>query len=314
MAKLKDEVGSVFVLPKKKVFIKPIIRNSNWLSLMGGTAHSAAWKQDNAKFVLQIPVDKNTGALIEPLTQKEREFFESDRCNLGFNQGDLLANKYVTDQRHNKILKSYWTTKTFTIRKPTAIIDEDTILATLDLSNPSDYLNYAILRANLGIFVAGSTEQRYANARYIIVMVDEGEDDEVKATKADRIAEAYAHYSLIAAKPDKLRELLTVAWLEKLYKIKPDQSNKLEWLKAETNKFIQLDSGESYLKVINNYYEEKAFIYKAMEVGAIKINSGGYVSDTGMPLGATLAAVVLYFKNPQNQELYLVTSEKIGRS
>ena len=130
MAKLKDEVGSVFVLPKKKVFIKPIIRNSNWLSLMGGTAHSAAWKQDNAKFVLQIPVDKNTGALIEPLTQKEREFFESDRCNLGFNQGDLLANKYVTDQRHNKILKSYWTTKSFTIRKTTAIIDEDTILAT----------------------------------------------------------------------------------------------------------------------------------------------------------------------------------------
>ena len=303
-----------FSLPKRKVFIKPVVFNEGWLAAMGGKNHIAAWRQDNAKFVIQIPVDKTTGALVEPLTEKEREFFESERAGLGYKTGDLLSNKFVTDHnRHVDILKSFWTRHSYTIRK-NGFVNDETILDTLDLTNPAHYLKYAILRANIGTLVGTDPNPRTYKGSYVVIMIDEDTDDEVKATRSDKLAEAYTHYGTVASKPDKLREILTIAWLDKLTKVKPSKDNKLEWLKAETSKFIQLDSGESYLKVIKNKYEQKAFIYRAIEAGAIKLNSAGYTTDVGMPLGVTIDHVVNYFENPQNQELYFTTEQKIGQS
>ena len=312
MAKIQKDGELPFSLPKKKVFIKPVIRSTNWLSFMGGKGHAAAWRQDNAKFTLQIPFDSATKSLVEPLTEKEREFFESDRAGLGYKPGDLLANKFVMDaNRNNSILKSFWTRFSYSISKSAGIIDEDTILDTLDLTNPMHYLNYAVLRANIGTFVGTDPNPRTFKASYVLIMLDEDVDDETKATKGDKLAEAFTHYGTISTKPDDLRELLTVAWLEKLTKIKPQRDNKLEWLKAETTKFIQLDNGESYLRVIKNNYKDKVFIHRAMEAGAIKLSAGGYSTDTGMPLGATIDHVIKYLANPQNQELYITITQKI---
>lgn len=314
MAKTQNVESVPFVLPKRKVFVKPVIFSEGWLSAMGGKNHIAAWRQDNAKFVLQVPVDRKTGALVEPLTDKEREFFESDRAGLGFKPGDLLANQFVTDPlRHNKILKSYWTKHSYTLRK-SGKIDDESVLDTLDLTNPMDYLNYAILRSNIGTLVGTNPDPRTFKGTYIVIMIDEDVDDDAKATKADKLAEAFTHYASISSKPDKLREVLTIAWLEKFNKIKPSKENKLEWLKAEASKFIQMDSGESYLKVVNNSYEDKAFIYEALEAGAIKLGSSGYTTDTGMPLGVTVNHVINYFADPRNQELAIVTKQKIGQS
>ena len=312
MAKSVNELP--FTLPKRKVFVKPVIFNEGWLAAMGGKNHIAAWRQDNAKFVIQIPVDKTTNALKEPLTEREREFFESERAGLGYKPGDLLANKFVTDiNRNTPILKSFWTKYSYTIRK-SGFINEDTVLDELDLTNPVHYLNYAILRANVGSLVGTNPDPRTFKGSYVVIMIDEDTDDEAKATRGDKLAEAFTHYGTVSSKPDKLREILTIAWLEKLNKIKPNKDNKLEWLKSEIAKFIQVDSGESYLRVIKNRYEDKAFIYRAIEAGAIKLSSVGYTTDTGMPLGVTIDQVINYFTNPQNQELYLTTEQKIGQS
>ena len=193
MAKTQIVESVPFVLPKRKVFVKPVIFSEGWLSAMGGKNHIAAWRQDNAKFVLQVPVDRKTGALVEPLTDKEREFFESDRAGLGFKPGDLLANQFVTDPlRHNKILKSYWTKHSYTLRK-SGKIDEESVLDTLDLTNPMDYLNYAILRANVGTLVGTNPDPRTVKGTYIVIMIDEDVDDDAKATKADKLAEAFTH-------------------------------------------------------------------------------------------------------------------------
>jgi hypothetical protein len=300
---IKGELA--FTLPKRKIIVKPVIWGSAHKSLLGGKGHSAAWRQDNSKIAIQIPEDGSTGALVEPLTDLEREYFESDRCPLGYKKGELVANQFVEDQRHNKIRKSYWTKATYTITKTGGIIDEDTVLDVLDLSNASDYLKYAILRANTKICVASSPELKWHNARNIIVLIDEGEDDTVKATKADRIADAYAHYASISGTQGKMRELLTVAWMENLNKIKPQKENTLEWLKSECNKLIQLDSGATYLKVVNNQFEDKAFIFKAVDAGALIIRKDGYATNNDTWIGANLHQAVMYLKNPQNQELLM---------
>jgi hypothetical protein len=294
-----------FSLPKRKIIVKPVIWGSAHKSMIGGKGHSAAWRQDNAKVALQIPEDSKTASLVEPLTEREREYFESDRCPLGYKKGELIANQFVEDQRHNKIRKSYWTRATYSITKTGGIIDEDTVLDVLDLSIPSDYLKYAILRANLKICVAESPELKYHNARNIIVLIDEGEDETVKATKADRIAEAYAHYVTISNTQNKMRELLTVAWMENLNKIKPQKENTLEWLKAECDKIIKLDNGQTYLKVVNNQYEDKAFIFKAVDAGALIIRKDGFATNNDTWIGANLHQAVMYLKNPQNQELLM---------
>lgn len=304
--------NEIFVLPKKKIQIKPVIWGTSWLSLMGGKGHSMAWKQDNAKLTFQIPVDGRTGALVEPLTELERKYFESDKCPLGYKAGELLANVFVTDNRNNKILKSFWTKYSYTIRKSASIIDEDTVLDTLDLSNPKDYLNYVVLRANTSL-VAPNPESKYHNGKYVVVLVDEGEDEVVKASKTDRIAEAYAHYSALSQRAEKMRELLTIAYFENLNKVKPAQDASTEWLKTECNKLIQLDYGQTYLKVVKNKYEDKAFLFKCIDKGAVTVRKDGYATNDGTWLGATLAQTITYIADPRNTEMLIKLQAQVER-
>lgn len=311
--KITGVENELFVLPKRKVYIKPVIWMSNWVSMLGGKGHSIAWKNDNTKVTFLIPIDSNTNALVEPLTIAERKYFESERCPLGFKTGDLLANQFVTDTRQNKILKSYWTKATFTINKSKGVIDEDTILATLDLNNPKDYLSYAILRANVGTLVAPDAERRYHNGRYLIYLVDEGEDDAIRATKADRIAEAYAHFTTISNQSFKMRELLTVAYLDNKSKIRPSDDASQEWLKSECNKLIQHDYGKTYLDVIKNNFEGKAFLFKCLEAGAIKLRRDGLATNDGTWLGANLDQSVRYLADPKNQEMMLKLQGQLDR-
>ena len=91
-------------------------------------------------------------------------------------------------------------------------IDDESVLDTLDLTNPMDYLNYAILRSNIGTLVGTDPDPRTFKGTYIVIMIDEDVDDDAKATKADKLAEAFTHYASISSKPDKLREVLTIAW------------------------------------------------------------------------------------------------------
>lgn len=305
MAKQEFKVDNdIFYLPKRKIMVKPVIWGSSWLNLMGGKGHSVAWKQDNSKVTLQIPIDSRTGALVEPLTEAERKYFESDKCPLGFKSGDLVANKFVTNSRNKQVLQSYWTSRTYTILKSGGVINEDTVLDTLDLSNPKDYLSYVILRANKHL-VAANPEQSKSSGRYILFLVDEGDDEIVKASRTDRLAEAYKHYSELSQRQEKIREFLTVAYMENIWKVKPAPDASMEWLKAEVNKLIQADSGDSYLKIANNQYEDKAFIFKCLDKDAIKMRKDGYTTNDGTWLGATLHQTVSYLGDPKNSEMRL---------
>ena len=202
---------------------------------------------------------------------------------------------------------------TFTISKSKGVIDEDTILATLDLSNPKDYMSYAILRANIGSLVAPDAEHRYHSGRFLIYLVDEGEDDAIKATKADRIAEAYAHFTTISNQAFKMRELLTVAYLDNRSKVRPALDASPEWLKAECNKLIQYDYGDTYLKVVKENFEGKAFLFKCMEAGAIKLRKDGLATNDGTWLGANLEQSVRYLADPKNQEMMLKLQGQLDR-
>lgn len=296
------EIVQSFTLPRKKILVKPVIWKSEWLP----KGHSAAWKPDNTKIVIQVPIDHRTNGLVEPLTELEREFFESEACGLGFDKGDLLANKYITDKNGKKVLRSHWSTENYKLYKKGGVIDDDTVLDTLFLDRPADYLKYAILRCNTSTefgCVAPTWEDRFRSAKFMIALVDHDFEETTRATKADRLATAYAHYVSISHSSEKMREFLTVAWMENARRTRPDVTNNLEWLKSECSKLIETDAGTSYMKIAETAYEEKAFIYQAWVAGAVKIQRDGYYSGDGTYFGPTMVHAINYLNDLKNQEM-----------
>jgi len=83
-----------FTLPNKKIMVVPIKRKGGWLP----NNHEASFLFKHSSVTLVLPRSK-TGSRIDPLTQEERDFLESDSAGLALKKGDLLI--------HNKE-KNFW--------------------------------------------------------------------------------------------------------------------------------------------------------------------------------------------------------------
>jgi len=64
-----EEVKPAFSLPNTKVHVKPILRSGKWLP----DGHSGSFMYDHTSIGIQVPLDKDTGRLKNPLTPEERE-------------------------------------------------------------------------------------------------------------------------------------------------------------------------------------------------------------------------------------------------
>lgn len=123
-----------FSLPDTKVHVKPILRSGRWLP----DGHSGSFMYDHTSITIQLPLDKDTGRLKNPLTDQEKEFFET-HPDLDMEAGDLSPHK----KKDN-----FWHNFRVVIRKSDNIVNDDTILMTLDLHDPIQYLQYKVLLAN----------------------------------------------------------------------------------------------------------------------------------------------------------------------
>ena len=122
----------VFKLPKKVLKLKPVkkVRGDHGEIHLKHEANFLFGQSKNT----MAPVIYKNGSYKNPLTREEQAFFEdSSKSGLSFGPGDLSVTK-KTD--------NFWTSREATIR-----LDENTV--TLDLSNPHDYLKYAILRSDV---------------------------------------------------------------------------------------------------------------------------------------------------------------------
>jgi len=285
-------------LPKRIIHVKPVVWEG-WLH----KGHSGVWLNDGAIMAITVPVSRSTGELINPLTKEEQEFFEDrSRCGMDFAPGDLSPYK-KPDPKDGKI--PYWHWKEVIIRKPDTIVDNDTVVLTLDLSIPEKFLEYKILLANSGPggIVAKNWESRFDSGDHKLVIVEEGYDVETKvSTAADNIA-AYKLFDKIQTSQTKLYEFLSVYWLENpTASAKPSIDAKIPFMVAQVEDIIKANA-KKFVSIMTSDYQDKLMIHDAIRLGVLKLIGNTFVlMPDEIPVGSSLKEVILYLKDERHQE------------
>ena len=305
MAKQKEEEAGApimnesigFYLPNKKIHIKPIIKKGKWLS----EEHSGNFMYDNTTVIISVPINVHTGQLVDPLTKEEREFFEDkQRSGMDFKPGDLNIHK-KTNQLTGEF--NHWTLFEYRIHKNQGVLNDASILDTLDLSNPVDYLKYKVLLTNgmPGGIIAPSWEKRFDQGTYRLALMDASVEDDLSANRADKLGKAYGFYNTINNSRTKMHEVISVYWLENRKAIKPEDDASIEWLKKEIVKIIT-ENLDGFLNLIESNYEEKLLIHTGLKCGALRLNGKSFSTADGEPIGDSLREAILYYRDERHNE------------
>ena len=221
------EVVSTFTLPNKKILVKPVIWDDEFIP----KNHVAAWHYPTTGISLCVPIDKNTGVIKDPLTEEERAFFESEQSRLDLKPGDLSPYKKENN---------FWSKKRLNIPKPSEIVTEDTVLLELDLSDPMQYLNYAIIRANTGYGAkVAPNKEEFRNQKNRVVYITEEALELVDVVKKSELRKkAYIEFDKISHSPTQMFSVLYILYLEYKGMVLPSKNMKRDYLVGVLDKVV----------------------------------------------------------------------------
>jgi hypothetical protein len=296
------KAAPAFELPNTKVHVKPILRNGRWLP----AGHSGSFMYDHTSIGIQVPIDVDTGRLRNPLTEEETEFFET-RAGLDLDKGDL--NPY-------KKKDNFWHDFKIYIRKSDSIVTDKTILLTLDLSDPIQYLQYKVLMTNTqqdGGLVAPNWESRTDSGTYRIALVHAGQQHSEKAKKADKMKKAYKYLAKIDASEEAMFDFLTVYYLETSKSKRPSEDSDKDFYYGEIQDLIDndLDGVVNMIDDADNY-EFKLLVHRGLKINALKLIGGNKIETAdGVPVGNSLQQAIQWFKDDRHQDEYLRIKNQI---
>lgn len=300
-AKEAGKEVKVFTLPTTKVHVKPILRSGRWLP----DGHSGSFMYDHTSITIQVPLDKDTGRLKNPLTDQEKSFFEN-HPDLDMETGDLSPHK----KRDN-----FWHNFRVVIRKSDNIVDDNTILMTLDLSDPIQYLQYKVLLTNStpeGGIVAPSWEKRLESGTYRIALQHEGQQHTEKIKKADLSKKAYRYLSKIDASSEAMFDFLTIYYLENAKSKRPSENSDKDFYYSEIQELIDSDL-EGVVEIVEDEanYEFKLLVHRGLKANVLKMNAGIIETMEGVPVGKSLYQAIQWLKDDKNQEEFLRLKNQI---
>lgn len=291
-----------FSLPNTKVHLKPVLRKGVWLP----EGHSGHFMYDNTSIVIQVPLDRFTGRLKNPLTREEQLFFENE-SGLDFKPGDL--NPY-------KKTDNFWADFRIKIRKSDNIVTDKTVLITLDLSDPLQYLEYKVLLLNTvpdGGIIAPSWEERESSGTYRIVLVHEGQQHIDKIKRADKMKLAYKYLSKIDKSEEAMFDFLTIYYLENAKSKRPSVNSGKDFYYSEIQDLIDndLDGVIDIIEDVSNY-DYKLLVHRGLKIGVLKMVAGNKLETIdGTPIGNSLYQAVQWFKDDRHQDEYLRLKNQI---
>jgi len=309
MAKNKEEVkeevkvGKVaFTLPNTQVHVKPILRAGRWLP----DGHSGSFMYDHTVLGIQVPLDRKTGRLKNPLTKEEQTYFEND-AGLDMEKGDL--NPY-------KKKDNYWTDFRVAIRKSDEIVNDKTILLSLDLNDPIQYLQYKVLMTNTapdGGLVSPDWATRLDSGTFRIALVHEGQQNQDKVQRADKMQKVYKYLSKINSSEEEMFDFLTVYYLETAKSKRPSEDWNKGTFVSEIQDVVDRDL-EGFVKIIDDAsnYEYKLLVHRGLKIGALKmVGSNKIETVDGIPVGTGLHQAIQWFKDDRHQDEYLTLKNQI---
>jgi len=277
--------GTKFVLPNKKVTLKPIVRNTMF---MGIENHDGAFMFTGSFQVWTIFRDQY-GKYKDPLTEIERKHIES-----------IIDEDLNINHKDN-----YWHKFEVKIKKDTYNIDH--LKRVFDLKNPLDYMAYKLLLTAPD--VANSWDSRNDTPEYRWALIDKDEPIQSKLTMGKMKASTYSWLDENKNKPTVLRDMLHVM------NIGVDRDTPRDELESA---LIELIEDKRKLELLyDNVNDEglhlKVFFVKALKARELTHRKGKYYDKDGELIGVTKNAVIEWLGNPENSTRYEMMSENIKK-
>jgi hypothetical protein len=274
-------------IPSGKIKVKPIAKAVN--PLVQDPEHEAYFLFGTSTRDYCLPVDRQNN-LINPFSSKEEQEWLEDTL-------DVDLNIYKTKD-------NYWRTFKVSLGKSDK---------RLDLSNPKDYLEYLVLKANK-LYVAPDGKSQRKRATYRYALVEENFEVKSTANKANKRVSAYKFLGKLEEDRNDMLNFL------KVYGKKVSNVSKTDFLVQELEKLI-IEDIDGFLAVAEDKenYEIKLLIANGVEAGAIKKDRRKYFLPGGDPLCAegdvpTLANAVEYLKAKSNQDVLTTLKARISNA
>lgn len=282
---METKTKSKFTLPNEKVIVKFIRRNRGMAANVDKNHVISGGMLVNSTKKFQAPLQRN-GSIANVLTEDEKQYLEEvTGLNLSV-YGDFWKRHFVT------------------------LVKEDAGNV-FDLSNPLDYISYAILRSLHKHEIAPSWADRNKNLTYQFAITREHEEMLESKNKYDSKKEAFKMYGKIEDNKNMLLGVL------KLLSNKPiSKDSKLEWLQHEVENFVDKEPLKFTKLLKDSSLETKLLINEALEKQVIVKKANKYSTADGLDLCnageiATFENAVAYLEEPINQEVRSIIEAKV---
>ena len=278
-------------LRKEKIYVRFVPHNNGLPKnhvLFGG-------KADGTFDRFCAPVLRSSGTYKNILTNEEKEWLEEA---LDLDYGALSVYKSQNN---------FWDTFYVELTKEGLH---------LDLSNPSDYLKYAVLRAN-SESIAPSVEERIERPKltYKYELVREGEEASMESAKMDATMSCYKEFAKIDNDIDTMRVLT------ELIDGRPySQAEKPEFFRSRINMLIQNDPRGFLSQITDPMLHSKVIIRRAQELGKItKRGDYYYLASDKSPLcemneTPTLSIAARFINQPAHQDIKFLLESEVDKN
>jgi len=277
------EVLSKFTLPKEKVIVRYISRNTGMASNVDKNHVISGGMLEGSRRTFVAPLLRSN-VVANVLTNDEKEFLEEET------KLDL------------SVYKDFWKEQIVSLYKG----DNH-----LDLSIPSDYISYKILLANTDS-ISPDWESRFKKQTYQFAITSEDDEFIEKKKGFDKKKEAFKLYGKIEDDRAKLIGIF------KLLSSKPiADTTSLEWIQSKVEEFIDVKP-EKFVALFNDSsLETKLLITEGVNKGVIKIKGNKYATEDGLQICEngevpTFENAVRYLDNPKHQEIRTLIEAKIN--
>jgi hypothetical protein len=279
----KKEVSG-FILPKKKISIKPNFTNPGWIK---NSKHVAFFKMEGTFDRYGVPMKRN-GGLVNIFTDAEKEYLER-----------------VTGLNLSVYNDDYWAKKTIKLNRNGL---------TLDLSDPEDYIQYCLARANTE-FIAPSIKDKNNRATYRYYIEDAEEAQVIKSQRASNIKDGMRYYiQELEGKRDKLIDFLRVygQLTNNVSLSRVNKDAKLDFLQNKVEALVE-DNPKVFTSIVNDpAFNSMLLIAQAVNYGIILKNGTTYsLAETGEPIGKTYSETAKALTMERNQDLRLLIEQRV---
>ncbi len=265
-----------FTLPDKKVTLKPIKRRTKF---MGSTDHDGSFMYTNCSVTWSI-FRNSHGVYIDPLTEKERIYFEEKFPGQSFNVNSK---------------ENFW--KTFTVKITKSTSDLKSLERVFDLSKEIDYLSYKLLLTAPD--VANDYKHRNDTPEYRWVLISRDEEIETKLTEGKMKSFCYNWVSENENKTNTLRDML---WL---LGVKISTNNSRNELLENLYSIIEKpkEMRRLYTELNSENLNSKLLFNKFIKAGYIKVFKTKYYQKTGELVGTSKNQALKWILDPENSQL-----------